>query len=52
MNVLPVRVRHDRDALLSLTAFGELGRVVGEKKLHALFLRPREASTPLGQQMV
>ena len=34
--------------LIPLTAFGELGRVVGEEKLHALFLRPRDNSKPLG----
>lgn len=38
--------------LLPLTAFGELGRVVGEKKLHALFLRPRDASTASGHPML
>ena len=34
--------------LIPLTGFGELGRVVGEEKLHALFLRPRDNSKPLG----
>jgi hypothetical protein len=34
--------------LIPITAFGELGRVVGEEKLHALFLRPRDNSKPLG----
>lgn len=38
--------------LVPLTAFGELGRVVGEEKLHALFLRPRDLSKPFGQQTV
>jgi hypothetical protein len=34
--------------LIPLTAFGELGRVVGEEKVHGLFLRPRDPSKPLG----
>jgi hypothetical protein len=38
--------------LIPLTAFGELERVVGEEKLHALFLRPRDLSKPFGQQTV
>lgn len=32
--------------LIPLTAFGELGRVIGEEKLHALFLRPRDDQRP------
>jgi hypothetical protein len=32
--------------LIPLTAFGELGRVVGEDKLRALFLRPRDNQRP------
>jgi len=32
--------------LIPLTAFGELERVVGEGKLRALFLRPRDAQRP------
>jgi hypothetical protein len=38
--------------LIPLTAFGELGRVVGEEKLRALFLRPRDVSKPFGQPVV
>ena len=38
--------------LVPLTAFGELGRVVGEGKLVSLFLRPRDLSKPFGQQTV
>jgi hypothetical protein len=38
--------------LIPLTAFGELERVVGEGKLVALFLRPRDPSKPFGQQTV
>jgi len=36
--------------LIPLTAFGELGRVVGEGKLVELFLRPRDLSKPYGQR--
>lgn len=32
--------------LIPLTAFGELERVIGEEKLHALFLRPRDDQRP------
>jgi hypothetical protein len=35
--------------LIPLTAFGELGRVVGEDKLRALFLRQRDVSKPFGE---
>jgi hypothetical protein len=35
--------------LIPLTAFGELERVVGEEKLHKLFLRPHDPSKPFGQ---
>jgi hypothetical protein len=38
--------------LIPLTAFGELERVVGAEKLHALFLVRRDASKPFGQQVV
>jgi hypothetical protein len=38
--------------LIPLTAFGELDRVVGEGKLTALFLHPRDVSKPFGQQVV
>jgi hypothetical protein len=38
--------------LIPLTAFGELGRVVGEGRLAALFLRSRDVSKPYGQQVV
>jgi hypothetical protein len=38
--------------LIPLTAFGELERVVGEEKLHGLFLGPRDLSKPFGQQLV
>jgi hypothetical protein len=38
--------------LIPLTAFGELERVVGEEKLYALFLRPRDHSKPFGQPAV
>lgn len=38
--------------LIPLTAFGELDRVVGEGKLRALFLRPRDLSKPFGQPAV
>lgn len=38
--------------LIPLTAFGELERVVGEERLHGLFLRPRDLSKPFGQQVV
>jgi hypothetical protein len=38
--------------LIPLTAFGELERVFGEERLHALFLRPRDLSKPFGQQGV
>lgn len=37
--------------LIPLTAFGELERVVGEEKLHGLFLRPRDISKPFGEQV-
>jgi hypothetical protein len=36
--------------LIPLTAFGELGRVVGEGRLVSLFLSPRDLSKPFGQQ--
>ena len=39
-------------ALIPLTAFGELGRVVGEETLHGLFLRPRDLSKPFGKQVI
>jgi hypothetical protein len=35
--------------LIPLTAFGELERVVGEEKLHKLFLRRRDPSKQFGQ---
>jgi hypothetical protein len=38
--------------LIPLTAFGELERVVGEGKLHRLFLRSRDLSKPFDQQVV
>jgi hypothetical protein len=38
--------------LIPLAAFGELERVVGAEKLHALFLRPRDLSKPSGQPAV
>jgi hypothetical protein len=38
--------------LIPLTAFGELQRVIGEEKLQALFLRPRDPSKPFGQPAV
>jgi hypothetical protein len=38
--------------LIPLIAFGELERVVGEGKVAALFLRPRDASKPFGQQVI
>jgi hypothetical protein len=36
--------------LIPLTAFGELGRVVGEEKLRSHFLRPRDPSKSFDQQ--
>jgi hypothetical protein len=38
--------------LIPLTAFGELERVMGEDRLRALFLRPRDLSKPFGEQAV
>lgn len=36
--------------LIPFTAFGELGRVVGEEKLRSHFLRPRDPSKSFDQQ--
>lgn len=38
--------------LIPLTAFGELERVVGEGRLGALFLRPRDTTKPFGERVV
>jgi hypothetical protein len=38
--------------LIPFVAVGELGRVLGEGKLGALFFRPRDASTPFDEQLV
>lgn len=38
--------------LIPLTAFGELERVIGEERLHGLFLRPRDVSKTLGEQVI
>lgn len=38
--------------LIPFVAFGELGRILGEGKLGALFLRPRDTSRPFDQQPV
>jgi hypothetical protein len=37
--------------LLPLTAFGELDRVVGERRVGRLFFRPRDMSKPFPQQV-
>ncbi|MBV8844624.1 MAG: hypothetical protein JO307_17595 [Bryobacterales bacterium] len=38
--------------LIPVTAVGELGRVLGERELVDLFLRPRDSSKPIGPQPV